>query len=437
MNLITLNPNRKGQDITLSNNNLSILCNTASNANAGVFATQGKTKGKWYWEVSGENYQYLALGIANNNGSFNFSPSYFEPRQGLRLFQPEVGRAWDSTGIIDASSTPPTSGGKFNLGLGLDLDSGTLSYYVNGAKQTFSFTGINTQSEGEIFPYFAGHRHNVGLGGIVNFGASPFENAVPDGFLPYDIDSASVWYYNNKILFKSNNLIYNLSPIKELQDITTSIANPNSITEQEFLDCGIDPQIIDGNAIASLNTLDSFEVIYYTDDTSVSAPTINITAVPKPQLVLPKGDIQLPMLDKINNLTMYSNKVGGGDVKIVFSVDSGLAWKTYNSTTLAFEDVDISNIANVKNSGMTADTFNSIGTKWNEVVLDSKIRFIYYLEIVDISDVAEVDKLDVNIDMIGRWKKAVHGTDYDYEYDNTKLYVSLLTDGNYKINYQE
>jgi hypothetical protein len=41
--------------------------------------------------------------------------------------------------------------------------------------------------------------------------------------------------------------------------------------------------------------------------------------------------------------------------------------------------------------------------------------------------------------MNGGWKGAIHGTDYNYKYaykvNNNIIYVDILTDGSYKVNY--
>lgn len=164
-------------------------------------------------------------------------------------------------------------------------------------------------------------------------------------------------------------------------------------------------------------------------------PRVNFKAVPYPQLILPTGDIVLKMLDKIHHFKIYANQVSGGKIRIVFSVDGGEIWQTYRPDAQEFEEIDINNMEDVKENGITPDTFNSINEKWNEAV-ESQIRFAYYIEQESTSCVAEVDKLEVRMDLQGRWKKAKHDTDYDYEYDNEHIYVSFATDGSYKVNYQ-
>lgn len=165
-------------------------------------------------------------------------------------------------------------------------------------------------------------------------------------------------------------------------------------------------------------------------------PKINIHAIPYPQLVFPTGDIVFKMLDKIHYFKVYANQTNSGIVRIIFSVDSGDTWQTYNLETQEFEKIDITNMAEVREKGIEPDVFNAIEGKWNEII-ESKIRFGYYIEQRSSDDVAEVDKLEIKMDLQGRWKKAKHVEDYDYEYDNEHIYVSFYKDGSYKINYQE
>ena len=163
-------------------------------------------------------------------------------------------------------------------------------------------------------------------------------------------------------------------------------------------------------------------------------PEIRVTYHPEPQLVLPDDDIKLRMLDKIHDFTIYTNKNNGGDVKIVYSTDSGRTWEVYRDGKA--EEVNIANIKEVKEKGLAPDEFNSIGEVWDDIVVDDRIRFAYYLETVTLNDIAEVDKLVVEMDMHGRWRKAEHINDYDYEYDNEHIYVTFYKDGSYKVNYQ-
>lgn len=98
--------------------------------------------------------------------------------------------------------------------------------------------------------------------------------------------------------------------------------------------------------------------------------------------------------------------------------------------------IDNPEVAAVDKSGILHNELASIPSdKWEEVREDT-LRFAYYLAKTAVTDDIAVDTLTITGDMNGAWKKAIHGTDYDYEYPaNDTLVVKLLTDGSYKMNY--
>ncbi|CAK7055327.1 discoidin domain-containing protein [Tissierella sp.] len=168
---------------------------------------------------------------------------------------------------------------------------------------------------------------------------------------------------------------------------------------------------------------------------SQSKPNIYTNLIPDQQLILPKGDIQFKMLDKVLSFNMTATEQNKGLIRVIFSVDSGETWQTYDEGIQDFKEIIIQDLDVVRNEGMTVPVFNSIGERWNDIVKQNKIRFGYYLKIEELADVAEVDKLDVIIDALGSWDATLHEVDYDYEYDNEKIYIELYRDGSYKINY--
>lgn len=291
---------------------------------------------------------------------------------------------------------------------------------------------------------------------------------------------------NDRYLIKLNNKIYSITSEGDL--IETSLEEP--LTKQSYADYGIDDLTLINST--KLNQLEEFEILAWTDNLekipkleltvseykpililhepeivtmtdidnpllhiegfrnlipycesenphllilSQSKPNIYTDVIPNSQLILPKGDIQFKMLDKVLSFNMTATEQDKGLIRIIFSVDSGDTWKVYDESIQDFKEIDIQNLDVVGNEGMTTSVFNSIGTKWNEVVQNNKIRFGYYLKIDELNDVANVDKLEVTIDVLGSWDATLHEIDYNYEYDNEKIYIELYRDGSYKINY--
>ena len=112
----------------------------------------------------------------------------------------------------------------------------------------------------------------------------------------------------------------------------------------------------------------------------------------------------------------------------------------YDFTTQVWQIVDHTNLAKVKLFGIDVANLKDIDrTAWDKITAGKiGIGFAYMLSIEDTTDTCEVDKLELQVDMKGSWNKAIHGTDYNYGYPkNNILRVSLLTNGDYKINYSE
>lgn len=411
MSLITWNPNDKGNNVILSNENLTA---QVPNYNNSVRATVGKMSGKWYWELQFTELRLANVGISNkslpaqSSNILTISPNYrgYYSNGGWKF--PEQKSYGNSYGVNDV------------IGIALDLDNFTLSFYKNGINQGVSHTNLEVLEE--VFPTIAGDAS--GNTCTANFGATPFQYEIPEGYLPYDYENAD-WVNTNKYLLKKDNKILTIE-----SDALVETILQEPLTKLDFEELGFN-----GLDLLLDKDLSNMELLI-NPSTEAVMPTINVKVTPGPQLIIPTGDIVLRMLDKIYNFTIYSNKNSAGDIKIIFSVDEGINWQTYNPDTGEFEEIDITKIKEVKEKGIDPDTFNSIGQKWNQAILNNKIRFGYYLEVEDINDIAELDKLEIEMDIHGRWKKARHGQDYHYKYDNEHLYVSFFKDGSYKINYQ-
>jgi hypothetical protein len=121
-------------------------------------------------------------------------------------------------------------------------------------------------------------------------------------------------------------------------------------------------------------------------------------------------------------------------VRVIVSDDSGTTWYTYNDGWIEITtDTSV-----VGTDGITISQINEIpNTDWNTFFSGDTIRFGYYLNKDNINDSLEIATLSVDADMNGRWKRGIHKTDYHYKYKKNNTFdIELLTDGDYKINYQ-
>lgn len=168
----TWDPANKNAGIALSNGNL-----TAANGgnNQGVRSTIGKSSGKWYWEISptvvsgsgasriggaDSAYAFGVLGVGatewaylnngnavNNNSSTAYGLSY-------------------TTGDV--------------IGIALDMDAGTITFYKNGSSQGLAYSGLT----GTVYAAVSTSGAATFWSWVANFGASAFAGAVPSGYHP-------------------------------------------------------------------------------------------------------------------------------------------------------------------------------------------------------------------------------------------------------------
>ena len=172
-----------GSSLTLSEGNLRTTC--AGAYWAALPATfLIPTTGKWYWEVKAvvaTNMPYdsnLSIGITRNISSqYNTGQDQW------------AGYTADSYGVTNdvssmykwTSATPTAYGASYTIndviGVGLDMDAGTLIYYKNGVSQGTAFTGLT----GNFVPSLG--VNNTGTSAVINFGQRPFAYTPPSGYV--------------------------------------------------------------------------------------------------------------------------------------------------------------------------------------------------------------------------------------------------------------
>lgn len=242
------------------------------------------------------------------------------------------------------------------------------------------------------------------------------DDPVVNKFLLQDADTTALYTIVNGV---ESYIINRTNPL-ESDFQTYGFTNENDITQ------GILEAMSIGGNIKLLN---------YTDDLNITSKSVIHQYQSYPQLVKANGDINLKNVTGINSISITTNEVESGQVRMIVSVDSGITWKTWDGSN--WQDVDISNLDNVKSFGMPSFIINGLSTvQWDLLIngVDG-IRFAYYLEITGPLDVAEVDQLDVDFDYNGRWEKAEHMADFDYFYENDLFTVQFFVDGDFKINY--
>lgn len=157
---------------------------------------------------------------------------------------------------------------------------------------------------------------------------------------------------------------------------------------------------------------------------------LSLTAIPPDRFLVASGDKDLSYVE---NLDYFKITANGANIKIVVSVDGGQTWKTFNADH--WENINLT-VEDVKTKGININTFNFLNsTYWNLLNTNKKIRFAYLLSMSDISDVENIDNLELQYDGKGEWLEA-KDSDYDVRYvSNTVLQILLKFSGDVKINY--
>ena len=240
-------------------------------------------------------------------------------------------------------------------------------------------------------------------------------------------------------ILKLNPNISNSAEISFFDDGKYYIYNKDYVTFD-----GVAKLITDYNVPITKSTLGTSTLIQTTDyiDTSLyktikeinttNSSYISFKAIPKPQIIKDKNLKPVGDYAKLNSITLNCNLSGGADIRLAITLD-GSTYYVYNANSFIKLDLD----KDFATLGMTPKVFASIPITDIEAFLgdNSYIGFAYYLDMKAFEDVAELDSVLVN-STSDNWKKAIHGTDYDYSYTSQRtLQVDLLTDGSYKINY--
>lgn len=110
--------------------------------------------------------------------------------------------------------------------------------------------------------------------------------------------------------------------------------------------------------------------------------------------------------------------------------------------TTGFVRIDPFNVVNVLSEGLDVQALENISDKqwdmfFNGTEGDAGLGIAFALSQEATSQVASIDDITMYVDMKGEWRSAHKGEDFEYGYPNNNLLrVQLLTDGDYKINYQ-
>lgn len=169
----TLDPSNTSPNIVLYNANLTA---RSLGGQGSSKSTIGKSSGKWYWEiridsVSQTNAKAQRNGVAEaqaNINKFTGSDSF-----GFAYVSETGNRYTDNRGVHYGN----VYGAGDIIGVLLDMDTKTVSFWKNCISQGIAFTGLN----GTFFASVSGGGNDILGIRTANFGSSPFVCSVPNG----------------------------------------------------------------------------------------------------------------------------------------------------------------------------------------------------------------------------------------------------------------
>jgi hypothetical protein len=177
-NYATWNPLDKFTATTaLSNGNLDFVLNTGAQPDeTNAVATFALSSGKWYWEGVWTSavdaapifgvWDTISTTPVRNRGTsyfYGYLPNGNKYNSGT---QTSYGTSWTTNDVI---------------GIALDMDNGTLTFYKNGTSQGTAFSSLSGKTLLPIVVTTTGST-NATSTGTGNFGQRPFAYTAPSGF---------------------------------------------------------------------------------------------------------------------------------------------------------------------------------------------------------------------------------------------------------------
>lgn len=192
-NYATMNPLDIGSSgaPTITQANLNVATPVSGFGNSR--STIGVSSGKWYWEVtavSATNNVYM-IGVSNSSATMT---NYFGSDANGWGYFGNNGQKYNS-GSGTAYGATYTANDV--IGVALDMNAGTLTFYKNGTSQGTAFTGLT----GTLFPAISDGNGTTDSATMnVNFGQRPFSYSAPSGYSTlntYNLTAPSTTWFSS------------------------------------------------------------------------------------------------------------------------------------------------------------------------------------------------------------------------------------------------
>lgn len=190
--------------------------------------------------------------------------------------------------------------------------------------------------------------------------------------------------------------------------------------------------------LAELQSLGSFKILCQSDTDVGIVDKVKVKGVHNDFLVLPNSLFGASFHKiKAMNITESISDTTNAKIRYILTKDLENYYTLSGGTWTLLNTVDASSVIS---SGISGDDLDLItSSQWAEFfngeVDHDGIGIGFAFCETALTQTTAIDNLALTVDMVGLWSRAEHTVDYTYGYTNTTLNVSLLTNGDYKINY--
>lgn len=157
--------------------NANMFFTTSASVVSGCIGTMAVSSGKWYFEcIPNSVTGFLEIGVFRNGGVTGFSTNGWGQDPLGYVYVNNTGNKGNNNSFVAYGATYTTND---VIGVALDLDGGTLTFYKNGVSQGTAYSSLPA---GDYFPCFSDANTTNTSSAAVNFGQQPWGSAAPSGY---------------------------------------------------------------------------------------------------------------------------------------------------------------------------------------------------------------------------------------------------------------
>lgn len=258
-------------------------------------------------------------------------------------------------------------------------------------------------------------------------------------------------YFNwgDAVLLKKNNQYYSI----DIKQYNLELKEYTPLSSLDFEKDGFNSWdlfqevTIGEETFKPIDKFDNFQMVTNDSKSDLSILGLKYTK----QLIIASDDIPSSIALNIDSFTLSESHTADANIKMVLSINKGKTWKTYNASTLSFEDLtdiiiplkpysslssdELQQWDNANNviyeKGIPTSLFNTLDFN----LLNSEtIRFAYVLSRPTFADTAETSELKWQFDAKGSLRKMTDNEHYVDVYEHQIKVTPLIDNALLKVN---